>query len=107
MGKYEKNPTPQDEWMDEELLALGVPFTDRTGEIQENANTGDTAESVSAVSKTPGKLPRMMGALCGLAATDSLLIFMCLADKIELSYGLVFLAAASAILGGRVSHARL
>jgi hypothetical protein len=107
MGKYEKNPAPQDEWMDEELLALGVPFTDRTGETPENATDEETTRTDAAAPAKPRKLGRMMRNLCGLVAADGLLIFMCLADKIELSYGLVFLAAASAILGGRVNHARL
>lgn len=105
MGKYEKNPGPQDEWMDEELLALGIPFTDRTCETSENAADEETTQTDAAAPEKPRKLGRMMGRLCELAAADSLLIFMCLAGKIELSYGLVFLAAASAILGGRVSRA--
>lgn len=37
--------------------------------------------------------------VCGLVIGDGLLMFMILADKIDLAYGLVFLAAASAIFG--------
>lgn len=107
MGKYERNPVPQDEWMDKELLGVGVSFTDRTGEAPENTEVREAAEQSAAVPAAPKKLGMIMGNLCGLVAADGLLIFMCLADKIELSYGLVALAAASAILGGRVNRARL
>lgn len=101
MGKYERTPAPQDELMDEELLALGVKFTDRTREIPEDA------EYTAVIPAKNRNLGRVLGSVCGLMAADSMLIFMCLADKIELGYGLVFLAAASAILGGRASRACL
>lgn len=101
MGKYERTPAPQDELMDEELLALGVKFTDRTREIQEDA------EYTSVIPAKNRNLSRVLGNVCGLMAADSILIFMCLADKIELGYGLVFLAAASAFFGARVNNARI
>lgn len=107
MGKYERTPVPQDELMDEELLALGVKFTDRTGEVPEDTESDEYAEEAAVKPEKPRKLGRMMSSFCSLVAADSLLIFMCLANKIELGYGLVFLAAASAILGGRVNHASL
>ena len=44
----------------------------------------------------------VIGALGGLLSADVLLIFMCLAGKIELLYGLVFLAGASAFFGYRM-----
>lgn len=67
----------------------------------------DGAGYQPATVRKPGKKKNPMRSVAALVAADGLLIFMCLADKIELGYGLVFLAAASAILGGRVNHARL
>ncbi|MBR2422586.1 MAG: hypothetical protein IKB09_09620 [Oscillospiraceae bacterium] len=112
MGKYERTPAPQDELMDEELLALGVKFTDQTQlekKLREIPVTAynPTAEDVQIVKEKPGKIGRALINWSSLVVADALLMFMCLADKIELGYGLVFLAAASAILGGRASRARL
>lgn len=106
MGKYERNPETQDEMIDDELRGVGVKFRDRTKDIPENAEYEPVAEDA----KKPAKLRwvnKILGALASLVAVDGLLIFMCLADKIELSYGLVALAASSAFLGGKVNHARL
>lgn len=112
MGKYERTPAPQDELMDEELLALGVKFTDQTQvekKLREIPVTvvDPAAGDVQIVKAKPGKIGRAVINWSSLLAADSMLIFMCLADKIELGYGLVFLAAASAILGGRASRACL
>jgi len=113
MCKTEKNQPPrQEELMDEELLKLGVRFKDLTQTKNNSSETTATisdhaAEDFRSEKAKPGKLGAALISWSSLVAADGLLIFMCLADKIELSYGLVFLAAASAILGGRASRARL
>lgn len=104
-----------DEWVDKELQSVGVKFTDRTAESEEAplADIEAVAENDVLTDEEILRHNRRCRALhvtrsiISLVAADALLMFMCLADKIELSYGLVFLAAASAVLGGRVSHARL
>lgn len=100
-GKYERKPTDPDGMVDQALVDVGVKFTDRTDE---------TAAKDAEYEAVPHRRVRKKSVLpnvAALVAADGLLIFMCLADKVELSYGLVFLAAASAILGGRVNRARL
>lgn len=102
-GKYERKPADPDGLMDEELLGLGVRYEDRTAEDAGYAATAPAAEAARKTGKQKHNLP----AMAALVAADGLLIFMCLADKIELGYGLVALAWASAYLGGRANRARL
>ena len=112
MSKIEKKQLPaQEELMDEELLKLGVRYTDLT-QPQEEAEfpvaEHDMAEDEYLGAKaTVGKAAKVLANLGSLVAADALLMFMCMADKIELVYGLAFLAAASAFLGARVNNARL
>jgi hypothetical protein len=94
MGKYERAVT-MDEMVDEDLQELGVRFTDRTKEIPRDASYQKVRK------RKKNDAPK----LAALAAADGLLIYMCMAGKIELIYGLVFLAAASAFFGGRVNRA--
>lgn len=98
-GKYERKPADPDGMVDKELVGLGINFTDLTEGIP--VDTEYEPVTVRKPRKKKNTLPNM----AALVATDGLLIFMCLADKIELGYGLVALAAASAILGARVRHA--
>lgn len=102
-----KQPPKHEELMDEELLKLGVRFTDRTKEIPENAEFEPMEDYTETPSVSYSRVGRVASRLSVLVAADSLLMFMCLAEKIELAYGLVFLAAASAFFGARVSNARL
>lgn len=111
MSEIKKNSVP-DEWMDEELQGLGVKFIDRTQEAEE-VPAGETAEYDVLTDdeiirhNRRCRAGKILSSMSCLVAADSLLIFMCLADKIELAYGLVFLAAASAFFGGKVNYARL
>ena len=108
MCEIEKNQPPKhEELMDEELLKLGVRFTDRTKEIPENAEFEPMEDDAETPSVSFSRVGRVASRLSTLVAADSLLMFMCMAEKIELAYGLVFLAAASAFFGARVSNARL
>lgn len=109
MGKYEKI-TP-DELVDEELLGLGVKFEDHTKEIPADAEC-EALEDVLTDAEILKHNRRcrareILTAASGLVAADGLMIYMCMAGKIELLYGLVFLAAASAFFGGRVKYASL
>lgn len=114
MSEIKKNPI-QDEWVDEELQGLGVKFTDRTAEAKEVARA-EAEEAAEYDVLTDEEIIRhnrrcravqVLTSASSLVAADGLLIFMCLQDKIELVYGLVFLAAASAFFGGRVKYASL
>lgn len=107
MGKYER-ATIHDELVDDELQGLGVKFKDHTEEIPRDAEfapVGDTGEAVMMKYWRRCRAKNIAAAGCSLAATDGLLIYMCMAGKIELIYGLVFLAAASAFFGGRLKRA--
>lgn len=108
MTKYEK-ATTQDEVVDAELQGLGVKFRDRTQEKPEDAGfiqIGAKRLNEEALKRVRRYRVRLVAtAGCGLAAADGLLIYMCMTGKIELIYGLVFLAAASAFFGGRVHRA--
>lgn len=107
MGKCKKTTTP-DEMVDEELLSLGVNYVDHTKDIPKDGAFYPVPDQMEEKvlkywKKCRTKDIAMAG--CGLAAADSLLIYMCMTGKIELVYGLVFLAAASAFFGGRLHRA--
>lgn len=107
MRKYEK-PTTPDEMVDEELLGLGVNYVDRTKDIPGDGAFYPVPDQMEEKvlkhwKKCRAKAIAMAG--CGLAVADGLLIYMCMTGKIELVYGLVFLAAASAFFGGRLHRA--
>lgn len=104
-----------DEWVDKELQSVGVKFTDRTAEAEEvpvadieavAENDVLTNEEIIRHNRRCRAL-HVMTSACSLVAADALLMFMCLAGKIELAYGLVFLAAASAFFGAKVNDARV
>lgn len=103
MSEIKKSTIP-DEMVDEELQSVGVKFKDLTREHPE-AECDPAEEAPEKVRSVSMGIGRALTALCGLVAADGLLIFMCTAHKIELIYGLVFLAAASAFFGGKVSRA--
>lgn len=111
----ENEKTTPDEWVDKELQSVGVKFTDRTAEEEEVpvAEVEAVAESDVLTNEEILRHNRrcrvlhVMTNACSLVAADALLMFMCLAGKIELAYGLVFLAAASAFFGAKVSNARV
>lgn len=107
MGKYEKTTTP-DEMVDEELRGLGVKFQDHTKDVPKGEAFFPVPDQMKEKvleywKKCRAKAIAMAG--CGLVAADGLLIYMCMTGKIELAYGLVFLAAASAFFGGRLHRA--
>lgn len=92
-----KKEVPDKEIFDQELKdLLGDHYVDATVE--------PVPEAVEPEKKADWC--RLKASACLLGA-DALLMFMCLADKIELAYGLVFLAAASAFLGAKVNNGRL
>ncbi len=104
MVELKKNEDPNEahneEIFDQELKNLmGDHYVDATVEPMKEADVTNEAPEAS-----PWAMYKDAGCL---VAADALLIFMCLADKIELAYGLVFLAAASAFLGAKVSNARV
>lgn len=112
MSKIEKSQLPaQDELMDEELLKLGVRYTDLTrpqdGTEVPVADYDPAEEEHLGTKVRNGKAAKVLARIGSLVAADALLMFMCLADKIELAYGLAFLAAASAFLGAKVNNARV
>ena len=102
MGKYEKNHPAEDEMVDKELQDLGVRFTDRT---KEKAEAEEPKQEKAQ--NQQGNFRAKLGNYATLVAADALMIYMCLTGKIELEYGLVALAAASAFLGGKVQNARV
>lgn len=100
----------REELVDNELIEIGVKYTDRTklpkkpeAEVQEECESAEEMQEIHAA----GKIGKMMANISALVAADSLMIFMCMADKIELLYGLIFLAAASAFFGGKVRNAKV
>ncbi len=111
MSKSENQPTEREELVDEELVKMGVRYTDWTKlkkvpEVPAEDYEPAEEEYLDAKVKV-GKATKVLASLGSLVATDALLMFMCMADKIDLPYGLVALAAASAFLGGRVKNASL
>lgn len=102
---------PVAEGVDEELIKVGVRYTDLTQpkertEVPEANHEPAEEEYLDAKVKV-GKAAKVLASLGSLVAVDTLAIFMCMADKIDLAYGLVFLAAASAFLGAKVNNARV
>lgn len=92
-----------------EAEARDVKCQDRTKEVpvdakcQKAERREKTVAWLAAAAVTRWKLKRW----AVLMAADALLIYMCMAGKIELAYGLVALAAASGFLGARVANACL
>lgn len=100
MAEIKKNEAHEEEIFDQELKELmGDRYVDATV-----APVQEAEEPCEEIRANPWATCK--AAAC-LIAADALLMFMCLTGKIELAYGLAFLAVASAFFGAKVNDARV
>lgn len=100
--KNEKMPREEtgEEVFDQDLQKMfGERYVDKTVQPEE--------QSVEEEPAAPAIHWGRIKAAGGLILADALLMFMCMTGKIELAYGLVFLATASAFFGAKMNNARV